>query len=306
MQPGGEKRGLAQCIQHQTGGRLRGTVTGKHRFGRGRAQPHGAQGRHAADEAVHYHGHAFQRTAQKDAAQPGKIKAAQLGQHVQRVCGVRLVAQDAPADGIHLAGQPFIRKAGSPAGHPFHRLAQQHRCHRTGSGGVANAHFAGGQQLHTGSFLLLHQPDAPADGLHSLGTSHGGTLREIGSTGGNAAVCHPRHRVSGHAHVHGHHIAVGSTGHLAHAGTPGSQILRHCAGHALVGLAHALSHHAVVGAEHQHSPAGNIQRRTAGEGGGIFQQSFQCAQPAQRFGQPGPVGVGGGAGSFIRRGDAGK
>ena len=67
MQPGGEKRGLAQCIQHQTGGRLRGTVTGKHRFGRGRAQPHGAQGRHAADEAVHYHGHAFQRTAQKDA-----------------------------------------------------------------------------------------------------------------------------------------------------------------------------------------------------------------------------------------------
>ena len=32
----------------------RGTVAGKHRLGRRRAQPHGAQRRHAADEAVHH------------------------------------------------------------------------------------------------------------------------------------------------------------------------------------------------------------------------------------------------------------
>ena len=52
----------------------------------------------------------------------------------------------------------YTRLMAQDNGAQLHRLCQQHGGHGTGSGGVANAHFAGGQQLHTGSFLLLHQP----------------------------------------------------------------------------------------------------------------------------------------------------
>ena len=131
-------------------------------------------------------------------------------------------------------------------------------------------------------------------------------MGEVLRPGSDAAVDHTGHQVPGHAHVHGHDLAPGRFGHLADTGPPGSKVFGHGAGHALVGLAHALRHHAVVGAEHQHGPVGKIKLGRAGQRGGFFQQRFQRTEAAQGFCEAGPVGVGGGAGRFVGRGDGGK
>ena len=116
------------------GGRFRRNMAGKHRLGCCGAEPHRAQRRHAADESV-------QRAAQKHAAQPGNIKPAQLGLHIQRVSGIGLVVGNAAPDRINLAGKPCIRKPGPASGHALHGGTQQHACHGAGGCGVANAHL---------------------------------------------------------------------------------------------------------------------------------------------------------------------
>ena len=123
------------------GGRLRRNMAGKHRLGRRGAEPHRAQSRHAADKTIHQNGHTLQRAAQKHAAQPGNIKPAQLGQHIQRVSGIGLAAGNAAPDRINLAGKPCIRKPGPASGHALHGGTQQHACHGAGGCGVANAHL---------------------------------------------------------------------------------------------------------------------------------------------------------------------
>ena len=306
MEPGGEQGHFAQHFQHQPCCRFGGAVAGKHGLFRGGAEPHRAQSRHTADEAIHQHGQAFQRAAQKNTAQPGDVEPAQLGEHVQRVSGIGPIPRNAPPDGIQLAGKPRVGKARAPACHPLHGLTQQNRSHGAGGGGVANAHLPRGQQLHPRRLLRPDKPDARRNGIHRLLAGHGRAGGEIRRPGGNAAVLHSGHRLPGHAKVHRHHFAAGRFCHLADTGAPGGKVLGHGPGHALVRLAHALRHHAVVGAEHQHGPAGKRQLCRAGQGGGILQHGLQPAQPAQRLGQAGPVSMGGGAGGLVRPGDPGK
>ena len=281
-------------------------MTGKHGLCRSRAQPHGAQRRHPADKAIHQHGYARQRPAQKHPAQSGDIKAAQLAQDVQDVIRGGAVAGNTPPDGVHLAGKPCIGKPRTAPGHGLHRLCQQHGGYGAGGGGVANAHLAGSHQPVTLGGKLPGQGDAPANGLHRFGAGHGGALGKVRSSGSNAAVPHAGHRCTGYAHIHRQHIAVRRLRHPADAGAPRGKVLGYGAGHALVGLAYTLRHHTVVCAEHRHRPAGKIKLRRAGQRGGILQHRLQRTQPAQGLGKACPVGVGGGAGGFVRRGDGSK
>ena len=281
-------------------------MAGEHGLGGGGAEPHRAQGRHPADETIHQDGQVFQCAAKEDPAQPGDVKAAQFGQHVQRVGSIGLVAGDAAPDGVQLAGQPGVGKARAPPGHDLDGLAEQDRRHSAGRGGVADAHLAGGEQLVPLRLLRPHQFDARRDGLHSLGAGHGGALGEVCRSGGDAAGDDARHRCACHAHVHRHDLAAGRFCHLANARPPRRKVFGHGAGHALVGLAHALGHDAVVRAEHEDGPAVKGELRRAGQGSGVFQQGLQCAQPAQRLGQAGPVGVCGRAGGLAGRSDGGE
>ena len=275
----------------------------KNSLGRCRAEPDSAERRHTADETVGQHRHTFQRTAEEDAAEPGNIETAQLRQHVQCIGRVGLIFCDAAMDGVDLPGKPLVRKARAPARHHFDGLAQQHSSHGAGCRGVSDAHLTGSQQADARFLLLLHQPDAPADGLHSFSPAHSRAEGEVRCAGGDAAVEDARDRVARDAHIHRHHLAPGGLCHPADAGAAGGEVLSHGAGHAAVGLADALGHHTVIGAEHQHRPAGNIQLCAAGEGGGVLDGRFQSAQPAQRLCKAGPVGVRRRPGGFVRRRD---
>ena len=275
----------------------------KHSLCRRRAQPHGAQRGHSADKAICQHRHTGQCTAQKHTAQARDIKAAKLCKNIQCVFRVRLIAKDAAADGIHLAGKPFVREARTAPGHKLHGLAQQHCRHRAGGGGIANAHFTGGDEPVAILCQFPGKGNALPNGLHRLSPAHGRALGKIRRACGNAAAAHAGHRFACHAHIHGQNIAVGRAGHLAHTGTPHGKVFGHGTGHFLPGLAHALRHHAVIRAEHHHHPAGKIKLRTAGKGGGILQHGLQPAQPAQRLCKAGPVGVCRRTGGFVGRGD---
>ena len=58
-----------------------------------------------------------------------------------------------PFDGGHLAAQPFIGKARTPAGDRGRLLPQQGAQQGAGGGGVADAHLPGGQQSEARLFL---------------------------------------------------------------------------------------------------------------------------------------------------------
>ena len=90
-------------------------MAGEHRLGRRRAKPDGAEGRHPADEAIHQHGHALQRTAQKDAAETRDVKPAKLGEDIQRVVRVGLIDRNAPLNGVDLPGKADVYKRQVPA-----------------------------------------------------------------------------------------------------------------------------------------------------------------------------------------------
>ena len=271
-------------------------------FRRG-AEPHRAQRRHAADESVHHDGQPFERTAEKHAAQPGNIKAAQRRQHPQRVRGVWVVAGNAAFYRIYFALQSCIGKSRAAPGHLGHRAAQQHAGHGAGRRCVADAHLPRRQQLCAVLLLRAHQRDARGDGLHGLCAGQGRAGGKVSRARSNAAVRRAGHGCARNAHIDGHDVAVGRSGHTADAGAAGGEVLSHGAGHAAVGLADALGHHTVIGAEHQHRPAGNVQLCAAGEGGGVLDGRFQSAQPAQRLCKAGPVGVRRRPGGFVRRRD---
>ncbi len=88
----------------------------QHGLPRGGAEPEGAEGRGRGGKAVDQHRDTIQRAAEKDAAQPRQVKAAELGKHVQRIAGIRAVDGDAPADCRQLALQTLVREAGPPPG----------------------------------------------------------------------------------------------------------------------------------------------------------------------------------------------
>ena len=172
MQLCGDKRFFAQRVQHNMCGWLAGYMAGENGLFRRGAEPHRAQRRHAADESVHHDGQPFERTAQKHAAQPGNIKAAQRRQHPQRVRGVGVVAGNAAFYRIYFAVQSCAGKSRTAPGHLGHRAAQQHAGHGAGRRCISDAHFPRRQQLCAVLLLRAHQRDARGDGLHGLCAGH--------------------------------------------------------------------------------------------------------------------------------------
>ena len=154
--------------------------------------------------------------------------------------------------------------------------------------------------------MRAHQFNTVGNGLHGLRAGHGRAKSKIRRAGGDAAIDRPGHRCPGNAHIHGHDRAVGSRRHAADAGAASRQILQHGAGHAGVRLADTLGHHAVVGTQHQHGTAGEGGRFGARQRGGVLDHRFQQAQSTQGLCQRGPVGMRGGAGSLVGRGDGGQ
>ena len=306
MQLCGDKRFFAQRVQHNMCGWLAGHMAGENGLFRRGAEPHRAQRRHAADESVHHDGQPFERTAQKHAAQPGNIKAAQRRQHPQRVRDVGVVAGNAAFYRIYFAVQSGIGKSRAAPGHLGHRAAQQHAGHGAGRRCVADAHFPRRQQLCAALLLRAHQRNARGDGLHGLCAGHSRAGGKVSRARSNAAVRRAGHGCARNAHIDGHDVAVGRSGHTADAGAAGGQVFEHGAGHGGIGLADALRHNAVVRAEHQHRAAADIRHGVAGQRGGVLDHGFQPTQSAQRLCQRSPVGVGCGAGGLVRRGNGCK
>ena len=303
MQICGDQRFFVQRRQHALRSGLAGRVAGEDSLCCRRAEPHGAERSHAADEAVHEGGHIFQRTAKEHTAQPGNIKASQLCQHVQRVGGVGVVDSDTALNGVDLAAQSRVRQPRAAPGHLGSGAVKQHGGHGARRRCIADAHFSGRQQLNALRLLRTDKRNARRDGLHGLGAGHGRTLCKVPRAGGDAAVHHAGHGCARDAHVDGHDGATGSGGHPADTGAPRGKVHRHGAGDAGVGLADALCHDAVVSAEHEHRAAAEVELCAAGQRGGVLQHRFQLSQSTQRLCQCRPVGVGGGAGGLVRRGD---
>lgn len=90
-------------------------MAGQNRLARIRAKAHRQKSCRRTDHSVHKHRNPEGCAAQNAAAHTRNVKAAQLGQHVQRVRRVWLIDLDSPTDGRLFAGKPLVGKTGSPA-----------------------------------------------------------------------------------------------------------------------------------------------------------------------------------------------
>ena len=203
------------------------------------------------------------------------------------------------------AHKAFVRKARAAPHDGFGPGVEQRTQHTRRRGGVANAHFPGGDQLYALTCQPLHQPDACQNALGRLLAAHGWAQRAIFGAVCDAAVQNARlARIVFHAHIHGQHRAARHLPHAAHSRYPQGQIVRHGGCYAGGALRNALGHHAVVGAEHQRPPGRELYIFAARKPGDLLDGLFQKAQTAQGLGTGIPVFSGflcsGGAG----RGDA--
>ena len=205
---------LVQCIRQQRARRLRRHMAGQNRLARIRAKAHRQKSCRRTDHSVHKHRNPEGCAAQKCAAHTRNVKAAQLGQHVQRVRRVWLIDLDSPTDGRLFAGKPLVGKTGSPAGDGLRLTAQQHTGHRAGSGGVANAHFTGGQKAHVLLLAVLHQQCTSQNGLLGLLAGHGRAFRNIAGAVGHPPVQHTGLRAKIlDAHIHRNQFTIRPPGH---------------------------------------------------------------------------------------------
>ena len=245
--------------------------------------------------------------AQKSAAQAGQVKAAHLGQHVHAVGGIGLVPGYGSFNGPDLPGKALVGQAGAAAGHFGGGTVQKDRQHGSGGGGVADAHFTGGNEAYP-PFLQV------PDGLHThengplrLLPGHGRLLDEIPGAAADVFLHQAWmiHKI-GHADVHRADFRPGHPGHFAHAGLPFGHIGSHDGSDLLAGLGDALGHDAVVAAENRHSLVLNGKIRGAENAGHPYHHLFQQAQGTQGLAHGVPFFLGQGHGLPVGGGDAGE
>ena len=269
-------------------GRLPADMGGQHEVPAVRSQLHGQLSRHGGDDAVDDHGQAVHRSAQEEAGKGRDIEAAQFGQDVQRVGGVRPVQLDGGADRLCLAGQAGVGQARPPAGQLRRGPIQQQTGYGGGGGGIADAHLAADQQV----VALILQParllDAEADGFLRLLPAHGRTGGDISRAAGALMSGHAG-LVLDHAHVEGENVRLQAAAQSVDIAVTGGHLPGHGGGDLRATLGHAPGHHAVVSAEDRHGPIVQAHVSRALDGGQPAQGFLQPSQRTQRLGQSVPA-----------------
>ena len=99
--------------------------------------------------------------AKHDAGQNPYFKSPQFGQNIQPVGRIGLIELNGPPDNLNLVSQSRILQSGAPTGGHFRVGPGDHGRDSAGSGRVANAHVAAGDQVRSGINLILSGLDAP-------------------------------------------------------------------------------------------------------------------------------------------------
>ena len=244
-----------------------------------------AQGSHSGDKSIDNHRAAGSGTAQESAAHGGNIKAAYLGQYINHIQFIRLVAVDGVLDHLFLFQKTLIRNSAAPAGNGFHIRIQQYGKHSGRGGGIADAHFTDADDICLG---VCSQFNAGKDRLDGLRSGHGGAFDDVSGTVGNFSVQHlPVFDDGVDTHItHGDLTAKvsakgGSTGFV-----PGQvDGLHQC--NRLGGGRNTFFHHAVVCGEHQKMLLLYRIMHLARDTGQLNGQFLQTTERAGRLGELG-------------------
>ena len=152
-------------------------------------------------------------TAQKCPSHAADVQPADLGKHIEHIVPVWLVQGNGFRNDFHLVPQSHTGQTGTSSGDLLRRQLLQNGKDRTGSGGVANAHFAGDDQVVAGGDLFSHQCNASDNGTFCLLPCHSRLMGKVAGAGGdlsgNYAVAVQFLR---HADVHGKNICPADTG----------------------------------------------------------------------------------------------
>jgi hypothetical protein len=186
-----------------------------------------------------------------------------------------------------LAGQARRVHAGPPSGHPDHGGAGQDRHQRRGRGGIANAHFAGGDQVHAAGDFGLSQIEADLDRRLGLGPRHRGLLRQVPGAGRHLSSDQAgvRFQLPGDADIHDHEAGAGVTGQHTDRRPATHDVADHLRGDVRRIGADTLGRNAVIGGHDDDRFASDLGPGIACDAGQLHRQVLQPAQAARGLGQ---------------------
>ena len=110
----------------------------------------GAQGSNRGDKAVDHHRTAGHGCTNERTTHSGNIKAAYLSNHIDHIVFVRLINLDSGLDNLLLFEETGICDTTPTTRHILYGCIQQNGKHRSGSGGIANAHFTNAKHVRIG------------------------------------------------------------------------------------------------------------------------------------------------------------
>ena len=152
------------------------------------AQPYGTQCRHDGDETIYNHRNAAGSRPDKSAAHGSQIEASHLGQHVDRISGIRSVTGDRPVDHFYFSGEGGVGQSAAAAGNGCGGRPCEDGQHRGGSGCVSDAHFPDSQNIHAVGLRLFRGLDTDQDRPHSLLPGHRRLQIQIGRASCDAPI----------------------------------------------------------------------------------------------------------------------
>ena len=254
----------------------------KHEILRLRTDARGDQRSNRRNHAVYNNRHTILHAAQKRARHTGDFQTAHLSQHIHRIIRIRLIDRQRPLNRMSLTDKPSIRQPRAASGQLLRRKTQQSTGHGGGSGRIADAHFAGQDDLIALHLHFAHQIHSGLQRALCLFVSQRRLFCHICSTRCNSSVNRPGNRMK-HAHIHRIHVRMDRRSHQIDIGCSFGNRLRNQSSHFAAGLRNTLRHHAVIGAENQSAPPVNAHVRRFLNAGDFDDHIFQQSQRMKRF-----------------------
>ena len=171
-------------------------VRGNQESGDAGNQPLCQKRRRLADKAVEDNGHVVHCPAKTDSNKSRDVQAAEVREHRQWIRQIFSIIIESLADDLSLPCQAAVGQAGTAPRSFFRRKIQQRTEDRRRGRGIADPHLAGSEQGESLFLFLPHQSDPRADRGKGLCSCHGGFLTEIGGSGADSLIDHPRHGIS--------------------------------------------------------------------------------------------------------------
>ena len=226
-------------------------------------------------------------SSQHRSYQAADLEAADLCQHVQRVCGVRSIDKQGTLHGVYLSGQACIIYTCAPSHCLFRRSPSYNRSDGGRGRGIADAHLAHAEYVQPSLNFSLNYFNASHYRLESLIPAHRWSVCEIASSWCDLLVHQVGMglQVTDHTHIYHNDPRPYVPGQDIDRRSAVEEILYHLRRDRLWISADSLGDYAVITSHCDDNLVLDFGQGLVKDAGQLNREIFQTAQAAARLGK---------------------